>query len=136
MERLRSLHPDASEPAKRLPRDQLPPPLKLSKRQLRKTAKKMYETSALGPGVMAAFHLRFLLRDVPHDRVAHAGENIVLISFQIAADERLFPKVAKLFAPARLIAMQKPPKPLKPLEYGQFTLAPSFDGPPPQWSSL
>lgn len=56
MQRLRDLHPDASEPARRLPRHdsclELPPAPTLSETKLRKTANKMDETSAVDPDRM------------------------------------------------------------------------------------
>lgn len=56
MESLRALHPDATEPVQRLPREQLPEAPTFSKRKLRKTAKKMDETSAVGPDGMSVNH--------------------------------------------------------------------------------
>lgn len=69
----------------------------------------MDETSAVCPDGISVSHLRILLRDGPHDRTSHDGENIVLLFLQIAADGRLFPQVADLFTSARLIAIVKPP---------------------------
>ena len=63
---------------------------------------------------MSVNHFRLLIRDSHLDRSPKAGENTVLTFLQIAADGRLFPIVAALFASARLIAIQKPAKPGKP----------------------
>lgn len=114
MGRLRPIHPESSEPEKRQPRDDLTTATTLSKAILRKTAKKMDETSAVGPDGMSVNQLRLILRDGTHDPTVHAGENIVLSFLQITADFLLFPQVAELFASTRLISFQKPPRPSKP----------------------
>eukprot|EP00173_Palmaria_palmata_P000975 Plantae.Rhodophyta-Palmaria_palmata.ctg15045.p1 GENE.Plantae.Rhodophyta-Palmaria_palmata.ctg15045~~Plantae.Rhodophyta-Palmaria_palmata.ctg15045.p1 ORF type:complete len:228 (+),score=5.56 Plantae.Rhodophyta-Palmaria_palmata.ctg15045:463-1146(+) len=126
MQRLRAFHLDAPEPSKRLPRDKLPDVPTLSKTQLRKTAKKVYETSAVALDGMNVNHFRLLLRDSPHDQKAQAGEYIFLAHLQTAADGRFFPRVAELYASSRLIAIEKPPKPDKSPGIGTIAIGTVF----------
>lgn len=102
MKCIRLIHPDATETATSLPREDLPITPTISRTLLRKTAKKMDETSAVGPDGMNVNHLRLLLRVGLYDRTAHAGETTVLAYLQIAADGRIFP------ASSRTICLSAP----------------------------
>lgn len=55
-----------------------------------------------------------LIRDSYLDRSPKAGEKAVLKCMQIAADGRLCPQIAELYASTRLIAIEKPAKTGKP----------------------